>query len=90
MGTYYTYSTERMFKRVGMIPNVGKTKAMVCNPGFIWGQHGILEYKRRARGEVSTFRQWKKTRVSCKECGEAMELYSIHQHLKRTHGIVLP
>ena len=31
--------TERMFERVVLKTNTGKTKSMVCTPGFIWGQH---------------------------------------------------
>ena len=30
----------RMFKKVGLQTNLGKTKSMVCIPGFIWGQQG--------------------------------------------------
>ena len=30
----------RMFERVGLQTNLDKTKAMICTPGFIWGQQG--------------------------------------------------
>ena len=38
----------RMFERVGLQMNLDKTKAMICTPGFIWGQHGAEAYKRQA------------------------------------------
>ena len=31
--------------------NLGKTKAMVCTPGFIWVQQGEAEYKRQVIGD---------------------------------------
>ena len=54
----------RMFKRVGLQTNLGKTKTMVCTPGFIWGQQGTAAYKRIATREEETFQERKKTRVS--------------------------
>lgn len=32
----------RMFERVGIQKNLGKTKEIVCTLGFIWGQQGAL------------------------------------------------
>ena len=62
----------RMFERVCLQTNLGKTKAMICTPGFIWGQHGAEAYKRRALGEGQNFRESKGTRVSCEVCGGTM------------------
>ena len=45
----------RTFERVGLQKNLGKTKVMMCNQGFIWVQHGTAAYKRRATGEGATF-----------------------------------
>ena len=42
---------------------------MVCIPGFIWGKWGELAYKWMVTGEGATFRERKKTRVSCIICG---------------------
>ena len=40
----------RMFERVELQKNLGKTKEMVCTLVFIWGQQGIAAYKRRVMG----------------------------------------
>ena len=80
----------RMFDRVELIQNLGKTKAMVCTPGFIWGQQRTFFYKRRAMGEGDTFWDRKKTRVICTEYGGEMVVSSLCPHMERTHGRVLP
>ena len=36
-------SMVRTFDRVGIQKNMGKTKAMVCTPGFILGQQGSVK-----------------------------------------------
>ena len=59
----------RRFERVGLQTNLGKTKATVCTLGFILVQQVAKTYKRRATGERATLRKWKRTRVSCVECG---------------------
>ena len=69
--------------------NIGKTKAVLCTPGFIWGQLIVKEYKRRATGEEATFREQKKTRVSCEECRIEMTALSLRDHMERSHGIVM-
>ena len=40
----------RMFDRVGLQKNLNKTNAMICTPGFIWGQQVSEAYKRQAIG----------------------------------------
>ena len=45
----------RMFQRVGLYKNLGNTKALACNPVFIWVQMGKYTYKRQATGEGTTF-----------------------------------
>ena len=52
----------RIFDRVGLQKRFGKTKAMVFNPGFIWGKLGSAAYKRRAMGEGATLQERNKTR----------------------------
>ena len=61
-----------VFERVGLQTNLIKTKSMVCTSGFIWGQHGVDAYTRRAMGEGPTFMERKRTRESCEECGGTM------------------
>ena len=54
----HTMLTEvaRMFEIVGIHINLGKTKVMVCNPGFIWGElrvrsiNGDLKARRPCSG----------------------------------------
>ena len=41
----------RMFDRVGIQINLGKTKVMLCTSGLIWGYLGTALYTRRATGE---------------------------------------
>ena len=36
------------------------------------------------------FRERKKSRVTCEECGMAMTEFSLCHHMKRAHEIVLP
>ena len=38
----------RMFERVGLQKNLGKTKTIVCTPGLVLVQQGAAAYKRRA------------------------------------------
>ena len=61
-----------IFQRLGLLTNIVKTKTMVCTPGFVWGQQGAALYKRRATGEGDMFREQKKTKVRCEECGREM------------------
>ena len=49
---------------MGLRKNLGKTMVIVCTPGFIWGNWGELAYKRRVTGEVASFGEKKKMRVS--------------------------
>ena len=54
----------RMFERVGLKKNPGKSEEMVCTPGFIWGLRIEESYKWRATGEGGTFGERKGNRVS--------------------------
>ena len=56
----------KKFERVSLQKNLNKTKAVICTPGFIWGQQVDESYKRQATGEGPTFRERNRTRVSCK------------------------
>ena len=79
-----------MFKRVGLQTKIGKTKEIVCNTEFIWGQQGVAVYKRRGTGEGDTSKEQEKTRESYKECGTAMPVSSLHHNMERSHEIVIP
>ena len=67
-----------------------KTKAMVCTPGFIWGNWGELAYKGHATGEGATLRERNKTRVSCSTCGVTVVASYFKSHMARNHGISIP
>ena len=79
----------RMFERVVFQTNLNYTMAVICMLGLIWGQHGAEAYKRRATGEGPTFRESKRTRILCEECGETMSAYFMRHHMERENGIVL-
>ena len=57
--------TVAMFRRVVIETNLENTKALVCTPGCIWDKCIKAAYKRRATGEGDTFRERKRSRVSC-------------------------
>ena len=57
-----------IFLRMGLEKNLDNTNSMVCTPGFIWGKWGEKAYKRQVMGEVSTFMESKRMRVSCTKC----------------------
>ena len=61
-----------MFEIFRLKANLGKTKAMVCNPRFIWLQQREEECKRRETGKGYTLRKRKWKRVSGEVCGETM------------------
>ena len=80
----------RMFERVGYQTHLGNTKAIVCTTGFICVYQGTSAYKRITTGEGDTFREGKRTRVSCAECGGTMSASYLRHHMKRSHRIFLP
>ena len=55
----------KTFDRVELQKNLGKTKAMLCTPRFIWGKQGVVAYNWRDAGGRGTFIERNKTRVSC-------------------------
>ena len=70
--------------------NLGKTKAMVCTPGFIWGEWGELAYKGQSTREGATLRERNKTRVSCCTCGVTVAAPYLKSHMARNRGICIP
>ena len=79
----------RMFERVDLRKNLSKTKAMICTPGFIWGHQVVETHKRRDTGEGPIFRERKRTRVNCEECGGEMAASFLRHNMKRSHGIAM-
>ena len=70
-----------MLCRMGLLDNLEKTKAVVCTPRFIWVKWRRTAYKRWAMGEGATFRERKKTRVSCNECGVTVAASYLKTHM---------
>ena len=54
------------------------------------GRGVLVSYKRRETGEGFTFRERKRNRVSGTECGGKFSVSSLHHHMERFHGRVLP
>ena len=77
-----------LFDRVGLPTNVGYTVGMVCRP--LQAARNQLEaaYGRWITGEVPTYRERLKGRVSCRECGNMMAAGSLASHLMAQHGRV--
>ena len=48
-----------------------------------------IHMKKCSTREGTTFRERKRTRVSCEECGETMADSSLQNHMDRAHGKVL-
>ena len=63
--------TVGVFMRVDIETNLEKNKAMVCNPGYIWGKWSKSAYKCGARGE----------------CGVTVAALSLKGHMERYYGI---
>ena len=61
-----------MFRRMGLDTNLEDTKSMFCMPVFIWSKWSEKAYKLQVIGEGATFREKKRMRVSCTECGVAV------------------
>ena len=64
-------------------PNLDKTKALVCTPGYIWGKWSDESYTRIATREGETFRERKRARVSCKVCGVTVAALSLKGKMVR-------
>ena len=77
-----------LFDRVGLWTNAGKTVGMFCRPCQSSGNQLEAAYGRLVMGEVSTYRQRLKVRVSCRECGEMMSAGSLASYLMTQHGSV--
>ena len=63
---------------------------MVFTPGFIWGKWWELAYKRQATGDEATFRERKKTRMSCTVCCVTVVAYYLKTHMARSYDICAP
>ena len=90
MGARVSVGYGSYFCRVGLAKKIEKNKSMVCTIGFIWRQLGEKAYTRRVVREAVTFRERKKNRGSCAECGDYVAASSFRYHMERSKGISLP
>ena len=75
-----------LFERVGLVTNVGKTKAMTCIPGKIRTRLSNNVYA--AYLICFTKKKWNKQIVVCNECGKTMKASSLTNHLEGSHGVL--
>ena len=59
-----------LFDRVGLNTNTGKTVGMTCRPCTAAGNRSEEAYGRLMTGEGPTFRESKRERVKCGDCGK--------------------
>ena len=76
-----------LFSRVGLRTNADKTKVMVFLPGSIRTYYSEDAHKRKLEGQGDTYRQRKRRRVACTECGKDLAAGSIRSHMRSQHGL---
>ena len=76
-----------IFDRVGLLTNVAKTVSMVCQPCRAGSGNRTPDgYRRRVTGEGLSYRERKRERVACGECGVEIAAGSLSGHLMTRHG----
>ena len=76
-----------LFSRVGLRTNTDKTKVMVFLPGSIRTYYSEAAYKRKIEGEGDSYRQRKRRRVACTECGKDLAVGSVRAHMRSQHDM---
>ena len=88
-----TYNPDRHVKDVpegGNTEIPGQDQSNGVHPRFNLGKTGHSGVQDESDGRRRYVLEWKRTRVSCAECRVTMSEYSLHHHMERSHGIVLP
>ena len=75
-----------LFDRVGLNTNTKKTVSMTCRPCTAEGNRSEKAYGRFMTGEGLTFRERKRERVECRDCGKEMAAGSLDSHCMSQHG----
>ena len=75
-----------LFRRVGLVTNVAKTKAMTTFPQAFVIEQSARACKRRVTGDGPSFREFQRQKVSCPTCGKPLARGSLQTHLRRVHG----
>lgn len=79
-----------LFRRVGLSTNVSKSKMMACYPGYYPTKLSDKAYQRTTTGKGLTFKETRKSRISCPECDKDLAQGSLKGHLRAVHGIEPP
>ena len=75
-----------LFDRVGLNMNTGKTVGMTCRPCTAAGNRSEEAYGRLMTGEGPTFRERKRERVKCGDCGKEVAAGSLDSYRMSQHG----
>ena len=75
-----------LFDRVGLNTNTIKTVSMTCRPCTAAGNRLEEAYGRLMTGEGLTFRERKRERVECGDCGKEVAAGSLDSHRMSQHG----
>ena len=75
-----------LFDRVGLNTNTGKTVSMTCMPCTAAGNQSEEAHGRKMTGEGLTFRERKRERVECRDCGKEVAAGSLDSHRMSQHG----
>ena len=75
-----------IFDRVGLHTNVGKTVSMTCRPCPTAGNQSEVAYGRKMTGEGPMYRERKRERVECRDCGKGMAAWSLEDSSMVHHG----
>ena len=76
----------KLFDRVGLRTNVGKTKVMTCIDSKIRVRDTEEVYYNRRCG-FNTERDWNRRRVECDICSQDLSANSLASHLETQHGV---
>ena len=75
-----------LFDRVGLNTNTGKTVNITCRTCNATGNRSEEAYGRLMTGEGPTFRERKRERVTCRDCGKEVAAGSLDSHQMTQHG----
>ena len=75
-----------LFDQVGLNTNTGETARMTCRPFTAAGNHSEEAYGRKMTGEGLMFRERKRERVECRDCGKEVAAGSLESHRMSQHG----
>ena len=75
-----------LFDRVRLNTKTGKTVRINCRTCTAAGNQSEEAYRRKMMGEGLTFRERKRERVECRDCGKEVAAGSLDSHRMSQHG----